>query len=87
MAARLLHNCESKGKTVTAGNIAYYAMLHTRSGRRFNYSGRSDVMSSRAQLAGHSPVLDLRRQAALFDRAAGFSGRAGDCPPTARLLH
>lgn len=56
MAACLLHNSEAKGKTVPPGNIAYYAMLHTRSGRRFNYSGRSDVMGSRTQLTGHSRV-------------------------------
>ena len=56
MAARFLHNCEVNGKTVTPGNIAYYTGLHTRSGRRFNYSGRSDAMGSRTQLVGNSRV-------------------------------
>ena len=56
MAARLLHNCEANGKSVTPGNIVFYTMLHTRSGRRFGYSGRSDVLGSRTQLTGNSRV-------------------------------
>ncbi|NDE97978.1 MAG: hypothetical protein EB034_06840 [Verrucomicrobia bacterium] len=34
MAARLLQRCREQGKTVTPGNIAYYTLLHLRSGRR-----------------------------------------------------
>ena len=34
MAAQLLDRTERRGKTVTAGNIAYYTILHMKSGRR-----------------------------------------------------
>ena len=34
MAARMLARARANGKTVTPGNIAYYTMLHVRSGRR-----------------------------------------------------
>ncbi len=33
MAAKLMHTVESQGKTVTAGNLAYYTILHMKSGR------------------------------------------------------
>jgi hypothetical protein len=34
IAAQMLHNVELAGKTVTPGNIAYYALQHLKSGRR-----------------------------------------------------
>ena len=33
-AAQMLHNVEALGKTVTPGNIAYFTILHMKSGRR-----------------------------------------------------
>src|SRR5271156_2456725 len=32
IAAKMLHSVEGQGKTVTPGNIAYYALQHVRSG-------------------------------------------------------
>jgi len=32
-AARILHSAESRGKTVSASSVAFYAIEHTRSGR------------------------------------------------------
>ena len=58
LAARLLHNAEASGKQVTPGNIAYYATLHVRSGRRFHSSG-TDALGSQTQLCGRSRVSSL----------------------------
>ena len=54
IAVRLLARARVNGKTVTPGNIAYYTLLHLRSGRRSHSASRSDVMGSRTQLVGHS---------------------------------
>ena len=43
MAAKLLDNAERANKTVTPGNIAYYTILHMKSGRRSSGSSYSDV--------------------------------------------
>jgi hypothetical protein len=51
-AAAMLVRLEEQGKTVTAGNVAYYVILHTKSGRRSTGSSRVDVMASQAQLSG-----------------------------------
>ena len=54
MAARMMESAEAAGKTITAGNVAYYAAKAARSGRRSYYSGRSDVMSPGCQIDGKS---------------------------------
>ena len=59
MAARLLARARANGKQVTAGNVAYYALLHLRSGRRSHSASASDVMGSRTQIVGHSRVTSL----------------------------
>ncbi|NDB76222.1 MAG: hypothetical protein EB141_11355 [Verrucomicrobia bacterium] len=59
IAARLLIRARANGKTVTPGNIAYYTLLHLRSGRRSHSASRSDAMGSRTQLVGHSRVDSL----------------------------
>jgi hypothetical protein len=46
MAAKMLDTLERKGKQVTPGNVAYYCILHLKSGRRSHSAGRSDVMGS-----------------------------------------
>ena len=46
MAARLLHNAEKANKTVTPGNIAYYTVLHMKSGRRSTGHSNADVLGS-----------------------------------------
>jgi hypothetical protein len=59
IAARLLDQAESNQKTVTPGNIAYFAMLTFRAGRRFNSSGSTDVMGARTQIQGKSRMSSM----------------------------
>jgi len=54
MAARLMDNCEKANKKVTAGNIAYYTILHMKSGRRSTGYSSVDVLGSATQLNGRS---------------------------------
>jgi hypothetical protein len=59
MAAKLLHNVEAAGKTVTPGNIAYYCILHAKSGRRSGYAGRADALAVGTQLDSKSSVMSM----------------------------
>ena len=59
MAARLLTRARANGKTVTPGNIAFYTLLHLRSGRRSHSASRSDAMGSRTQIVGNSRVTSM----------------------------
>lgn len=59
MAAELLDAAESKGKTVTPGNIAYYTIQALKSGRRFGYAGRLDAMCPAAALDGKVSMVSL----------------------------
>ncbi len=61
-AARMLDSVERKGRTVTAGNIAYYAILHMKSGRRGNSCGRTDALAPTTQLDGASSVLSMEEE-------------------------
>jgi len=61
-AARMLDSVERAGKQVTAGNIAYYAILHMKSGRRGSGSGRTDALASTTQLDARSSVLSMEEQ-------------------------
>ena len=54
MAAKLLDNAEKANKTVTAGNIAYYTILHMKSGRRSSGASTVDALGIGAQLMGKS---------------------------------
>jgi len=54
MAARLLENAEKAKKKVTSGNIAYYTILHMKSGRRSHGNSNADVLGSATQLNGRS---------------------------------
>jgi DNA-directed RNA polymerase specialized sigma24 family protein len=54
MAAKMLDRTEQQGKQVTAGNIAYYTILHMKSGRRSSGSSNSDVLGTGTQLNGRS---------------------------------
>ena len=58
-AARMLDSVERARKKVTAGNIAYYAILHTKSGRRNHGCGRTDALASATQLDGRSSILSM----------------------------
>jgi DNA-directed RNA polymerase specialized sigma24 family protein len=62
MAARMLHNVEESGKTVTAGNIAYFTILHMKSGRRSQGTKRMDVMAPGTQLDHNSSVLSIHEE-------------------------
>lgn len=59
LAAALLDSAEARGKTITASNIAYYALQLLKSGRRSGYAGRTDVMSAGAQLDGHASIVSM----------------------------
>ena len=59
IAASILHNAEAAGKQVSAGNVAYYAIQHLRSGRRSTGSSVVDVMQPAAQLTGRTQVVSL----------------------------
>ena len=62
IAAQMLDRVEQAGKKVTAGNIAYYAVLHMRSGRRSQGSSRTDTMMAGTQLDHRSTVLSFEEE-------------------------
>ena len=62
IAAQMLNRLEQNGKTVTPGNIAYYTVLHMRSGRRSQGSSRVDTMAAGTQLDGGSSVLSFEEE-------------------------
>ena len=78
LATRLLARARAKGKTVTPGNVAYYTLLHVRSGRRSHSAGRSDVMGTRTQLVGHSRVTSLEAPLAPDDAFPDDTFTLGD---------
>jgi hypothetical protein len=59
IAAQMLHRVELSGKKFTPGNIAYYAVLHMRSGRRSQSATRTDTMAPGTQLDHKSTVLSF----------------------------
>ena len=59
IAAQMLHRVEETGKKVTPGNIAYYVILHMKSGRRSQSATRTDVMAPGTQLDDKSCVLSF----------------------------
>lgn len=63
VAAKMLHDLEERGKEVTPGNVAYYTILHMKSGRRSYSSGRTDVMNAGTQLDNLSSVLPFEEPA------------------------
>ena len=62
MAAHMLHNLEERGKAVTPGNVAYYTLLHLKSGRRSYSTGSTDVMGSATQISYNSMVLSFEEE-------------------------
>ena len=70
-AARILHSAEARGKTITAGNVAYYAIEHTRSGRRSTGNSRVDVMAAGTQLHGHSRLDSMEQVVAEAQETGG----------------
>jgi hypothetical protein len=64
MAAKLLDRTEQSGKRVTPGNIAFYTILHMKSGRRSIGSSNSDVLGTGTQLNGRSTINSLEETVA-----------------------
>lgn len=58
-AAQMLDAVERNGKKVTPGNIAFYAILHMKSGRRSQCRSRADTMAPGTQLDRKSCVLSM----------------------------
>ena len=61
-AAQMLDAVERNGKTVTPGNIAYYTILHLKSGRRSQCRSRADTMAPGTQLDRKSCVLSMEEE-------------------------
>lgn len=59
LAAQFLDQIESHGKTVTPGNIAYYALQSLRSGRRSTGCHRADVLHPACQISGRTIVISF----------------------------
>lgn len=64
MAAHLLENNERNGKQVPASSVAYYTILHLRSGRRSHSANRTDAYSSGCQLDGKCQVVSMETEVA-----------------------
>lgn len=77
MAAQILHRLEERGKEVTPGNVAYYAILHIKSGRRSQSCSRADVMAPGTQLDQKSCVLSFEEPVG-FDMEIGEPVRLGE---------
>jgi hypothetical protein len=73
MAAKLMHHVEQQGKSVTPGNIAYYTILHMKSGRRSNGSSVVDVMAPGTQLNGSARLNSLDEPVADQTSGEGFT--------------
>jgi DNA-directed RNA polymerase specialized sigma24 family protein len=59
MAAGLLESLEARGKQVTPGNVAYFAVKQIRQGRRSTGFFKSDAHHPAAQVSGRSRVVSL----------------------------
>ena len=79
VAAKMLHDLEERGKEVTPGNIAYYTILHMKSGRRSYSAGRTDVMNAGTQLDSLSSVLS-------FEEPAGYDPDTDEEIPLGDML-
>jgi len=62
LAANMLDRLEQRGKQVTPGNVAYYTILHLKSGRRSYSTGHTDVMGSATQISQNSMVLSFEEE-------------------------
>lgn len=79
VAAKMLHDLEERGKEVTPGNVAYYTILHMKSGRRSYSAGRTDVMGAGTQLDSLSSVLS-------FEEPAGYDPDTDEEIPLGDML-
>jgi ATP/maltotriose-dependent transcriptional regulator MalT len=70
-AARILHSAEARNKTVSASSVAYYAIQHTKSGRRSVGNSCCDAMAAGTQLHGHSRLDSLEQVVASNEECGG----------------
>ena len=70
-AARILHSAEARGKKITAGNACFYAIQHTRNGRRSTGNSCVDVHATGTQLHGHSRLHSLEEVVATNEETGG----------------
>ena len=73
IAAKLLDNCEKANKKVTPGNIAYYTILHMKSGRRSHGSSNADALGTGTQLHGRSTTTSLDEPVDVAELGEEFS--------------
>jgi DNA-directed RNA polymerase specialized sigma24 family protein len=73
MAAKLMHSVEQQGKTVTPGNIAYYTILHMKSGRRSCGVSTTDALGVGTQLNGRASINSLDEPVADQTSGEGFT--------------
>jgi hypothetical protein len=59
IAAGMLRSAERRGKKVTPGNVAHYAICTTRQGRRSGAYKKNDAMHPATQLSGRSRLVSL----------------------------
>jgi len=71
LAARIMHNAEAQGKTVTASSAAYYAIQHCKSGRRAVGHSAVDVHGSATQLNGRSRLESMEEVVAIDEITGG----------------
>ncbi len=65
MGCAWLHNCWSEraaGKTGPPASVAYYTILHLKSGRRSHSAARTDVMDQAPNLDGKTCVLSTETE-------------------------
>jgi DNA-binding NarL/FixJ family response regulator len=70
-AARILHSAEARNKTVSASSVAYYAIEHTRSGRRSCGNSASDVHGAATQFKGRSRLESMEQVVASNEECGG----------------
>ena len=71
MAARIMHQAEANGKTVTASSVSYYSIQHCKSGRRAVGHSNSDVHGGSTQLNGRSRLESLEEVVAIDEITGG----------------
>jgi hypothetical protein len=71
LAARIMHNAEAKGKTVTASSASYYALQYTKSGRRAVGNSCVDAYGSATQIQGKSRLDSLETVVAIDEITGG----------------
>ena len=80
MAARMLHNAQKNRKKVTPGNVAYYCILHAKSGRRSVGYSNADVHGTATQLNGRATLES-------FDEPVGMDEETQEFITLRRGLH